>query len=73
MEAYRTTWYNLLIRSKNMILTKHVGVAHYTTSADTYRGYYIPANTIVIGNSWLVLFFFIPSGYYLLLLQAYPS
>jgi len=32
-----------------------LGVAHYTTSADTYRGYYIPANTIVIGNSWPIL------------------
>ncbi|KIK60303.1 hypothetical protein GYMLUDRAFT_43600 [Collybiopsis luxurians FD-317 M1] len=32
-----------------------LGVAHYTSTADIYRGYYIPANTIVIGNSWAML------------------
>ncbi|KAE9388468.1 cytochrome P450 [Gymnopus androsaceus JB14] len=32
-----------------------LGVPHHTVSADTYRGYYIPAHTVVIGNTWAFL------------------
>ncbi|KAE9395288.1 cytochrome P450 [Gymnopus androsaceus JB14] len=32
-----------------------LAVAHHTASADIYKGYYIPANTIVMGNSWAIL------------------
>ncbi|KAE9387845.1 cytochrome P450 [Gymnopus androsaceus JB14] len=32
-----------------------LGIAHHTASADIYKGYYIPANTIVMGNSWAIL------------------
>ncbi|KIK58072.1 hypothetical protein GYMLUDRAFT_75124 [Collybiopsis luxurians FD-317 M1] len=32
-----------------------MAVAHNTASADIYKGYYIPANTVVIGNSWALL------------------
>ena len=30
------------------------GLPHMTTSDDEYNGFYIPKETIVIGNSWLV-------------------
>ncbi|KAF5388732.1 hypothetical protein D9757_004853 [Collybiopsis confluens] len=36
-------------------LVSPLGIAHYASKSDTYRGYYIPANTIVIGNSWAIL------------------
>lgn len=29
-----------------------IGVGHYTNKDDEYKGYFIPANTTVIGNSW---------------------
>ncbi|KAE9395214.1 cytochrome P450 [Gymnopus androsaceus JB14] len=32
-----------------------LAIAHHTASADTYKGYYIPADTIVMGNSWAIL------------------
>ncbi|KAE9405177.1 cytochrome P450 [Gymnopus androsaceus JB14] len=32
-----------------------LAIAHHTASADIYQGYYIPANTIVMGNSWAIL------------------
>ncbi|KIK58637.1 hypothetical protein GYMLUDRAFT_693944 [Collybiopsis luxurians FD-317 M1] len=32
-----------------------LGLAHYTRSADIYRGHYIPANTIVLENTWAIL------------------
>jgi cytochrome P450 len=32
-----------------------LAVPHYTRSADIYKGYYIPANTIILGNSWAIL------------------
>ncbi|KAF5335259.1 hypothetical protein D9758_016236 [Tetrapyrgos nigripes] len=31
------------------------GVPHYTNKPDHYQGYYIPANCLVIGNSWAIL------------------
>ncbi|KAF7289900.1 Cytochrome P450 [Mycena indigotica] len=31
------------------------GVPHYITLEDEYRGYRIPANSIVIGNAWAIL------------------
>ncbi|KAF5378966.1 hypothetical protein D9757_009110 [Collybiopsis confluens] len=32
-----------------------LAIAHHTASADIYKGYYIPANTVVIGNTWSIL------------------
>ncbi|KAF8168808.1 cytochrome P450 [Mycena galopus ATCC 62051] len=32
-----------------------LGVPHYTTADDVYNGYFIPKNTIVMGNSWGIL------------------
>ncbi|KAF9444944.1 cytochrome P450 [Macrolepiota fuliginosa MF-IS2] len=32
-----------------------LGVAHMTTHADEYDGYYIPKGTIVMGNAWTIL------------------
>ncbi|KAE9399831.1 cytochrome P450 [Gymnopus androsaceus JB14] len=32
-----------------------LGIAHHTASADIYKGYYIPADTIVMGNTWAIL------------------
>ncbi|KAK7434477.1 hypothetical protein VKT23_020160 [Stygiomarasmius scandens] len=31
------------------------GIPHYTSKPDEYNGYYIPANSLVIGNSWAIL------------------
>jgi hypothetical protein len=31
-----------------------LGVAHWVTQDDIYRGHFIPERTIVIGNAWLV-------------------
>lgn len=33
-----------------------LGTAHYTTSADVYKGYYIPAKTMIFGNTWSTFF-----------------
>ncbi|KAE9399837.1 cytochrome P450 [Gymnopus androsaceus JB14] len=32
-----------------------LATAHHTASADIYKGYYIPADTIVMGNTWAIL------------------
>ncbi|KAF9072162.1 cytochrome P450 [Rhodocollybia butyracea] len=32
-----------------------LGLPHYTTEEDMYRGYYVPANAIIIGNTWAIL------------------
>ncbi|KIK52671.1 hypothetical protein GYMLUDRAFT_100644 [Collybiopsis luxurians FD-317 M1] len=32
-----------------------LGVAHCTRTDDIYRGYYIPAKTVVLGNTWAIL------------------
>ncbi|KAJ3566173.1 hypothetical protein NP233_g7167 [Leucocoprinus birnbaumii] len=31
-----------------------IAVPHYSTEDDEYRGYFIPKNTVVIGNSWAI-------------------
>ncbi|KAG7089977.1 hypothetical protein E1B28_011601 [Marasmius oreades] len=35
-----------------------MNLPHYTTQDDVYNGYFIPKNTIVVANMWLVLAFF---------------
>ncbi|KAF9446025.1 cytochrome P450 [Macrolepiota fuliginosa MF-IS2] len=35
--------------------TTPIGVPHYSTEDDEYRGYYIPKNTLVIGNARAIL------------------
>lgn len=32
-----------------------LGVPHYTTADDVYKGYFIPKGTIIMGNSWAIL------------------
>ncbi|KAF9038255.1 cytochrome P450 [Rhodocollybia butyracea] len=32
-----------------------LAIPHCTAQEDVYRGYYIPANTLVLGNSWAIL------------------
>lgn len=38
------------------ILKWFIGIPHRSTKADVYKGYYIPAKTIVMGNSWWVFY-----------------
>lgn len=44
------------VRLKLIMLSKSnelsIGLAHHTVSADIYKGYQIPANTIVLSNLW---------------------
>ncbi|KAF5357112.1 hypothetical protein D9756_006792 [Leucocoprinus leucothites] len=35
--------------------TTPIAVPHYSTEDDEYRGYFIPKNTVVIGNAWAIL------------------
>ncbi|KAK7442488.1 hypothetical protein VKT23_016086 [Stygiomarasmius scandens] len=32
-----------------------LALAHYTTEDDYYKGYFIPKNSVVIGNAWAIL------------------
>lgn len=36
------------------IHSSNVGIPHYSTAEDTYKGYRIPAGSVVIGNAWWV-------------------
>ena len=40
-----------------LIPARTSGIPHRVTKGDTYEGYFIPAGSIVIGNSWSVLSF----------------
>jgi len=36
-------------------LVTPLGVPHYSTEDDEYKGYYIPKGSVVIGNAWAIL------------------
>jgi hypothetical protein len=68
---------------RNEFIIVIIGLPHMSTEDDIYRGYYIPAGTLIMGNSWynfgpfyLVLTFISPrmiSGRYFMIQRPSPS
>lgn len=71
------------IQVRNEFIITILGLPHMSTEDDIYRGYYIPAGTLIMGNSWynfgwfyLVSIFFllwIISGRYSMIQRPSPT
>jgi hypothetical protein len=51
--AWRLFHYPL--SSYDILIPKVAGLAHLTSTDDTYKGYFIPKGTVVLGVIWCVI------------------